>query len=74
MTSKDRAKELIFKYYTEGTLTDDEIGEINRYAHNYTYKVLYQEMREDPKYSDFMAELDVTKSILRDKFTGSRDN
>ena len=50
------------------------MSELNRYANNYTYKALYDEMREDPKYRDFMAEGDITKSILRDKFIGSRDN
>ena len=70
MSSKDRAKELIFKFYTEGILSDEESSELNRYANNYTYKVLYEEMRNDSRYKDFMAELDITKSILRDKFIG----
>ena len=47
MTSKDRAKQLIFKFYTERILTDDEMSELNRYANNYTYVVLYEEMRND---------------------------
>jgi len=75
MTSKDRAKELLLKYYKEGIIPDDEAEQLYKYTELiYSLEELHEEMRNDSKYKDQMGEIDFYRGILKDKIKGTRDN